>query len=68
MGTIYKKVGENIRKVRKSKGMTQEQLAEVSRLDPKSIIAMESGNRNPTLKTLHRIALALKVTPNDLLN
>lgn len=68
MGTIYKKVGENIKKYRKMLGITQEQLAEVSRLDPKSIIAMESGDRNPTLKTLHRIALALKVKPNDLLN
>jgi len=61
MATIYKKVGENIREIRKKQGMSQEKLSELSRIDPKSIIQIENGKRNPTLKTLKKIALALKV-------
>ena len=67
MATIYQKVGENIRKFRKQKGLTQEKLAEESRIDPKSIIQIENGKRNPTLKTLRRIAIALEIKPPELL-
>jgi len=44
MATIYKKLGNNIRKIRKKKGLTQEELAERARIDPKSIIEIEEGN------------------------
>ena len=67
MATIYEKVGENIRRFRKKQGLTQEKLAELSKIDPKSIIQIENGKRNPTLKTLRRIALAVKVKPSELL-
>jgi len=67
MGTIYQKVGENIRKFRKKQGLSQGKLAELSKIDPKSIIQIENGKRNPTLKTLRRIALAVKVKPSELL-
>lgn len=67
MATIYQKVGENIRNIRKQKGLTQEDLAGLARIDPKSIIQIENGKRNPTLKTLRRIALALKKNPSELL-
>ena len=67
MGTIYKKVGDNIRKLRKGRGMSQEELAAAARIDPKSIIQIESGNRNTTVRTLWKIALALKVRPDKLL-
>ena len=67
MATIYKKVGENIRKIRKQKGQTQEELAGLARIDPKSIIEIEGGKRNPTLKTIKRISLALKSKLSDLL-
>jgi len=67
MATIYKKVGENIRKIRKQKGLTQEELAGLARIDPKSVIQIEGGKRNPTLKTIRKIALALRVEPSKLL-
>ena len=68
MGTIYQKVGENIRKFRKKQGLSQEKLAELSKIDPKSIIQIENGKRNPTLKTLRRIALALKIPLSKLMD
>lgn len=67
MGTIYKKLGDNIRELRKKKGLTQEKLAELAHMDPKSVIEIENGNRNPTLKTIRKIALALKVDVSELL-
>ena len=67
MGTIYKKLGDNIRNFRKKNVLTQEKLAELAHMDPKSIIEIENGNRNPTLKTIRKIALALKVNTSVLL-
>jgi len=68
MATIYEKVGENIRRFRKKQGLTQEKLAELSKIDSKSIIQIENGKRNPTLKTLRRIALALKIPLSRLMD
>jgi len=67
MATIYKKVGEKIRKLRKEQGLTQEKLAELTNTDPKSIIEIELGKRNPTLKTISKVARALKVRSSELL-
>ena len=67
MATIYQKVGENIKKLRKKQGLSQEKLAGLSKIDPKSIIQIENGKRNPTLKTLRRIAIALEIKPPELL-
>lgn len=67
MGTIYKKLGDNIRTIRKRGGLTQEELAEMANMDPKSVIEIENGKRNPTLKTIKKIANALKIGANELL-
>lgn len=61
MATIYEKFGLNIKKYRKSLGITQEELAERAKVDPKSVISIENGGRNPTLQTIYRLAKALKV-------
>lgn len=67
MGT-YKKLGEKIRSLRKERDLTQEKLAELAKVDPKSIISIETGKRNPTLKTLNKLAKALKTSSNKLLS
>lgn len=64
----YKKLGERIKELRKEKRLTQEKLAELAKVDPKSIIQIEAGKRNPTLKTINKIAQALKIPLSDLLN
>lgn len=63
----YKKLGEKIRTLRKERGLTQEKLAELAKVDPKSVIEIESGKRNPTLKTLSKISSSLKISVEDLL-
>lgn len=67
MATIYQKFGNKVRKFRKQQKLSQEKLAELARIDPKSIIQIEGGRRNPTLKTIRKIATALKVKPFKLL-
>lgn len=67
MASIYEKFGEEVKKVRKKRTLTQEDLAELIKRDPRTIVAIESGKRNPTLQTIHKIAQALKVKSSQLL-
>ena len=65
---MRKLVGRNTARLRVSLGMTQEQLAERSGLSQQYLSGLERGKRNPTVLTLHEIAVALHVTPADLLD
>jgi transcriptional regulator with XRE-family HTH domain len=53
---------------RKDKGITQEQLSELTGLDAVSISYIEQGKRRPTITTLYRLAKALEVSPSNLLD
>lgn len=68
MVTIYKKLGDRVRKIRKGKGVSQEELAEMAKIDPRSIVAIEQGDRNPTMKTINKLAKALSVHSSELLS
>ena len=60
---------KKVRKLRKSRGLTQEELAELTAIDYKYIQRLE-GKKPPAVKidTIHRIAKALKVDPSRLLD
>ena len=51
-----KKLGLKIKELRKRKGFTQEQLAELINMEQNSISVIESGRNFPTLGTLEKIA------------
>ncbi len=59
-------IGSQIRKYRKLRGLTQEQLAELAELDTKHITRLESGKHIPNAKTLKKLADALNVAFADL--
>ena len=59
-------VGENVRQLRMSRGMTQEHLAEVSGFSQQYISDLERGRRNPTVVSLFGLAQALDTTPAEL--
>lgn len=59
--SISKEVGKQLRKVRKQKGMSQEELAHKSGLYRTYIGHIETGSRLPNVFTLWRIAKALEV-------
>ena len=54
-------IGENIKRVRGKKGMTQKELAEKCNLATITIRQYESGKREPKTETLYKIAKALDV-------
>ncbi len=59
-------VGENVRRVRLKKGLTQETFAEKSGFSQQYISDLERGLRNPTVVTLFELATALEVSHMDL--
>lgn len=61
-------VGRNITRIRKGRGLTQEQLADRSGFSQQYLSGLEQGRRNPTVVTLYEIATALGVKPIDLLD
>ena len=64
---IRKQVGLNVRKIRRERGWSQEELAFESGLHRTYISGIERGARNPTLLVIDQLAAALKVTPARLL-
>ena len=64
MATI---VGRNIRRIRKQSGYSQASLAKLARTSQSWICRIETGNENPTLGSVTRIARALRVEVADLL-
>jgi transcriptional regulator with XRE-family HTH domain len=61
-------VGANVRRVRKAKALTQEQLAFEAQLDLTYIGGIERGRRNPSLLAMARIAEALGVDLAELVS
>ncbi len=66
---LLKKVGTRIQELRNEKGMKQVDLAAKIQgdIDTTNISRIESGRTNPTIYTLYRIAVALEVSINDLI-
>jgi transcriptional regulator with XRE-family HTH domain len=54
-------------RIRRERGLTQEQLAEISGFSQQYISGLEQGRRNPTVVTLYELATALGVSHLDLL-
>lgn len=60
-------LSENIRKLRKKRGLSQDKLAKLADVTHTTLVKLESGaNDNPTIKTLAKIAKALGVKIDDL--
>ncbi len=57
------KVGRNVRALRRSRGKTQKEIADLARITPTYLSGVERGFRNPSLIILIRIATALQVPP-----
>jgi transcriptional regulator with XRE-family HTH domain len=60
-------LSENIKKLRKKKGLSQDRLAKVADITLATLVKLESGaNDNPTIKTMAKVAEALGVKIDDL--
>jgi transcriptional regulator with XRE-family HTH domain len=60
-------VGENVRKARLKRGLTQERFAEKSGFSQQYLSSLENGRRNPSIVTVYELATALGVSHLDLL-
>ena len=65
MGNVI--LGKRVKELRVLNGFSQEYLADVSKLNLRTIQRIESGTTIPRGHTLSRLALALKVRPDELL-
>ena len=63
--TIQQKFGNRVRKLRKSKGWSQEEFADECGLHRTYIGAIERGERNVSLNNIHAIAKALDISVKE---
>jgi len=59
-------LGANIRQLREARGMTQQQMSRLADVPRATWANLESGEANPTLAVLHRVAEAFQVTLEEL--
>jgi hypothetical protein len=62
------KIGQSVRYLRLKKGISQEELAFDAGLNLNSISTFERGINNIKIKNLQKIAIALEVEIEDILN
>jgi transcriptional regulator with XRE-family HTH domain len=63
------KIAKNIKRIRQEKGISQDRLSKLADLSLNTVVTVESGvNPNPTIETLTKIAKALDVRVDDLIN
>ena len=58
-------VGNRIRELRKTLGISQEKLAEIAGIDRTYLASVENGKRNISIVNLEKIIVALNVTISD---
>lgn len=59
--------GENLKRIRESKGMSQEDLARNIHICRESVSKWETGKVSPQVKWVYEIAEVLRVNPTDLI-
>lgn len=62
-----KKLGENLKKLRIKKDISQIELARILGVDRSFVSNIENGKNNPTLSTITSLVKALGVSTNELL-
>lgn len=65
--TTAQKFGENMKKIRLEKGMSQGDICRALGLDRAYISNVENGKQNLTISTMEKVAKALGVGVDDLL-
>ncbi|MBW8636223.1 helix-turn-helix domain-containing protein [Hoeflea sp. WL0058] len=63
---MRKLIGRNFARLRREKGLTQEEVEVRSGFSQQYLSSLERGRRNPTMITLYELAQALGVSHGDL--
>ena len=67
MQKLAKKLGYNFKRIREENGLTQGDVFRSSKIDRAYICRVESGQVNPTLENLNKLAHALAVEAWELI-
>lgn len=67
MADIQKRLGKNVARLRRERGLSQEAFADHAQIHRTYISDIERGARNPTIEVVAKIAKALGVGPSELL-
>ena len=65
---LQQKIGQRIRELRESKGVSQQNLAAVCNFEKANLSRIEAGRTNPTISTLYKISQALEITISELVD
>lgn len=63
---IKKQLGSKIKRLRRKRGLTQEQLAEKIEIAPRTLSGIENGENFLTAETLEKVVAALEVSGAEL--
>ena len=63
---VRRRVGLNLRDIRRKRGLSQEELAGLADIHQTYLSGVERGRRNPSILVLQRIARALEADIGDL--
>lgn len=63
---VRKRVGLNLQRLRRGKGLSQEELAHRAEIHQTYLSGVEGGKRNPSIGVLGRIATALEIDIEEL--
>ena len=66
MDTLKEKFGARLKEIRRSKNLTQENLAEMTGMDIPNLSNIERGKKFVSSETLSKLALALEVSESAL--
>ncbi len=65
---LQQKIGQRIRELRESKGISQQNLAAVCNFEKANLSRIEAGRTNPTVSTLYKISQALEIKISELVD
>jgi len=65
---LLKQLGEELRRLRKFRKLSQEEVAERAELHPTYYGQVERGEVNPSIKTVLQIVAAIEIDPAQLIN
>lgn len=60
------KIPENLSAIRKQQRYTQKEVADMAGLNPNYYAKVERGDGIPSIKSIHKLARALKVTATEI--
>jgi len=67
MDQIHVKIGKNLARIRKSRGLSLDQMAEQTSVSKGMLAQIEKGTTNPTISTIWKIANGLRLSFTSLL-